>query len=124
VKWLLLIFGAILVVVVLAIGGGLAFLMNVKTDVSKPELAASFQKGMEEDCFRMAKANIRRAGAELDYQQEALVKQVCACDMKAVTKLLAKRGAKTVVELTKAYSESQQELEVAFNTCADAYGLE
>jgi hypothetical protein len=44
--------------------------------------------------------------------------------MKAVTKLLAKKGAKTVVELTKAYNESQQELEVAFNTCADAYGLE
>jgi hypothetical protein len=124
VKWLLLGLGAILMLVVLSIGGGLAFLMNVKTDVSKPELAAAFQKSMEADCFRSAKANIRRAGAELDYQQEALVKQVCACDMKAVTKLLAKKGAKTVVELTKAYSESQQELEVAFNTCADAYGLE
>jgi hypothetical protein len=79
---------------------------------------------MEEDCFRMAKAYIRSAGAELDYQQEAVVKQVCACDMKAVTKLLAKKGAKTVVELTKAYSASQPELEVAFKACADAYGLE
>jgi hypothetical protein len=124
VKWLLLIFGAILVVVVLSVGGGLAWLMNVRTDVSKPELAAMFQKSMEENCFREAKANIRRAGAELDYQQEALVKQVCACDMKAVTKLLAKKGAKTVFELQKAYNDSQQELEVAFNSCADAYGLE
>jgi hypothetical protein len=123
-KWLLLIFGAILTLVVLTFGGGLAYLMNVRTDVSKPELAAAFQKGMEADCFRQAKANIRHAGAALDYQQEALVKQVCACDMKAVTKLLAKKGAKTVFELSKAYNESTQELQVAFNSCADAYGLE
>ena len=123
-KWLLLGFGAIMVLIVLAIGGGLAWLMNVRTDVSKPELASAFQKSMEDTCLRQAKANIRHAGAELDYQQEALMKQVCACDMKAVTKLLAKKGAKTVFELSKAYSESQAELEVAFNSCADAYGLE
>ena len=123
-KWLLLGFGAILVLSVLALGGGLAWLMNVRTDVGKPELAAAFQKGIEADCFRNAKANIRHAGAELDYQQEALVKQVCACDMRAVTKLLAKKGAKTVVELMKAYNDSQPELTMAFNSCADAYGLE
>ena len=120
-KWLLLIVVALVLVVAIALGGGLGFLMNVKTDVNDPNFAAKFQKSMETFCLQAAKAEV---GGNLDYQQEALVKQVCACSMRETTKILAKKGAKTPVELQKAYNASTQEVEAAFQSCAQAYGLQ
>ena len=120
-KWLLLIVVALIMLVAITLGGGLGLIMNVKTDVNDPEFAAKFQKGMETVCLQAAKAEI---GQTLDYQQEALVKQVCGCSMRETTKILAKKGAKTPVELQKAYNDSTKEVEAAFQTCAQSYGLQ
>jgi K+-transporting ATPase A subunit len=124
VKWLLLSFVALILVIMIVLGGGFAWIMNVKTDVNDPQFAEKFQKGLEGLCFQQAKSEVARSGAALDYQQEALVKQVCACDMKAVMNILAKKGAKTPVDLQKAFDESQQETGAAFQSCAQAYGLQ
>jgi len=119
-KWLLVIVFALVLLVGMVLFGGLGFLMNVKTDVNDPNFAAKFQKSMTDLCLQRAKGAL---GPTLDYQQEALVKQVCDCDTKALTKLLAKKGAKTPVEMQKAMNESGPEMDAAFNSCADAYGL-
>src|SRR5687768_2243283 len=120
-KWLLVIIFAVVMLVLLVVGGGFAWLMNLKTDVNDPKFADKFQKGMETVCLQAAKAEI---GQTLDYQQEALVKQVCSCSMRETTKILAKKGAKTPVELQKAYNESTKQVEAAFESCAAAYGLQ
>ena len=120
-KWLLLIVFGVVMLVAIVFAGGFGFLMNVKTDVNDPNFAAKFTKAMTDLCLARAKGEI---GANLDYQQEALVTQVCDCDMKAMTKILAKKGAKTPVEMQKAINDSEQEMDVAFNSCAQAYGLQ
>ena len=107
--------------IMIMFGGGLAWIMNVKTDVNDPKFAQKFQENMSALCLQRAKSEI---GQTLDYQQEALVKQVCDCDMKAVTKILAKKGAKTPVELRKAYNDSEPEINAAFKSCAEAYGIQ
>ena len=120
-KWLLVIVVALVLVVVIALGGGFALLMNVKTDVNDPTFAAKFHQAMSGLCVQRAKSEI---GQDLDYQQEALVKQVCECDMKAMMKIVAKKGAKTPAEMQKAINESGQEMDAAFDSCAAAYGLQ
>ena len=124
VKWLLLIVFALVMMVAIVLGGGFAFVANVKTDVNDPKFAAKFQETMTGLCVQQAKGEIRGAGQNLDYQQEAMVKQVCDCDMKAITKIIAKKGAKTPVEIQAAVNESGHEMNVAFNSCAQAYGLQ
>jgi hypothetical protein len=52
------------------------------------------------------------------------VKQVCECDVKAVMKIVAKKNAKTPVELQKAFNASKTEADAAFESCAQAYGLQ
>ena len=123
-KWMLLSLVALFLLVMIVLGGGFAWLVNFRTDVSDPAVADKFQKSLENMCVRMAQNEIRGGGTALDYQQEALVKQVCACDMKAVTKILAKKGAKTPIELQQAYNDSQPEMSAAFNSCAAAYGIQ
>lgn len=120
-KWLLLSIVALVLLVAIVFGGGLGLLLNVKTDANDPDFAAKFTKTMTDQCLVAAKADI---GGTLDYQQEALVKQVCECDMKAITKMLAKKGAKTPVEIQTAVNESGPEMDAAFDSCAKAYGLE
>jgi hypothetical protein len=110
--------------IMILFGGGVAWLMNVKTDVNDPKFAQKFQENMSGVCVQRAKSEIARSGQALDYQQEALVKQVCDCDMKAVTKILAKKGAKTPVELQSAYKDSEPEINAAFQSCAAAYGVQ
>lgn len=112
------VFGMLIMIV---LGGGFAALMNVKTDVNDPQFAKKFQENMAGLCLQRAKSEI---GQTLDYQQEALVKQVCDCDMKAVTKILAKKGAKTPVELQQAYNDSEPQINAAFKSCAEAYGIQ
>jgi len=124
VKWLLLIVVALVLVVMIALGGGFAFLMNVKTDVNDPKFAAKFQQTMTGLCVQRAKSEMRGAAQNLDYQQEALVKQVCDCDMKAMMKIVAKTGAKSPVDMQKAINDSGPEMNAAFNSCAQAYGLQ
>lgn len=122
-KWFLLIIVGLILLVMIVVGGGVGWIMNLKTDVNDPAFAAKFQESMEGVCVQRAKSTIG-GGAALDYQQEELVKQVCACDVRAVMKIMAKKNAKTPVEIQKAYSESQQEAEAAFTSCAQAYGLQ
>lgn len=123
-KWLLLIVAAFVMVVLLVLGGGFAWLMNVKTDVNDPNFAAKFRETMTGMCLQRAKSEMRGVGQALDYQQEALVKQVCDCDMKAMMKIVAKKNARTPVEMQKAVNDSETEMNAAFESCAQSYGLQ
>lgn len=123
-KWVLVILVGLFMLVLLLLGGGFAWIMNLKTDVSDPKFAEKFQASMETFCLQRAKREVANTGQALDYQQEALVKQVCGCNGKAITKILADKKADTPVEMQKALSESQEEAEAAFQSCAQAYGLQ
>jgi hypothetical protein len=123
-KWFLLIIVGLILLVMIVVGGGVGWILNLKTDVNDPAFAAKFQTSLEGICIQKAKSEVAGSGLTMDYQQEELVKQVCACDVKAVMKILAKKNAKTPIELQKAFNESQEEANAAFTSCAQAYGLQ
>ena len=120
---LLLTFIGLIVVIAIVFVGGMYFIMNKKTDLNDPEVAAKFQTNMEDVCFKEGKTRLEGRGTSLDYQQEALVKQFCACWMKEVTKILAKKGGRTPAEVQKTYFESREEVTAAYDSCGAAYGL-
>jgi hypothetical protein len=60
VKWLLLIAVALILVIAIVLGGGVAFFLNVKTDVNDPKFAEKFQATMSDLCVRRAKSTRKR----------------------------------------------------------------
>jgi hypothetical protein len=123
-KWILLSLVGLVLIFAIVIGGGLGWFLNMKTDVKDPAFAAKFQKNMEGFCVQNAKNIVASSGRPLDYQEEALMKQVCSCHMKETMKILAKKGAKTPAEIQAAYSDSRPLVEAAFESCALSYGLQ
>lgn len=123
-KWFLLAIVGLILLVMIVLGGGFAWIMNQTTDVNDPAFAAKFQTSLEGICVQRAKSEVAGGGLDMDYQQEELVKQVCTCDVKAVMKIVAKKNATTPVEIQKAFNDSQQEADAAFTSCAQAYGMQ
>ena len=97
-----------------------------KVDLTDPKSMKVFKTGFEKDCFAHFGDEITGKGQTPDYQQEALIKQVCAFDANAVLKILQRQKSVKIgvtVEAKRALKSGTPEMKAAFESCALAYGL-
>lgn len=97
-----------------------------KVDLTDPKSMKVFKTGFEKDCFAHFADEITGKEQTPDYQQEALIKQVCACDANAVLKILQRQKSVKIgvtVEAKRALKSGTPEMKAAFESCALAYGL-
>ena len=109
---------------VLALGGGVAWLTTkattAKVDVEDPQAVDKFKATFEANCTRIASNHMGNP----DYQQVALIKQVCACDGKVLVNYMKKKKDMTVLQLQAALLKQDPALEREFTSCAQAYGID
>jgi hypothetical protein len=109
------------------IAGGVAWLMTgAKFDMSNPKEVKIYKTGFERDCFDYLADEMKARGQAVDYQKEALLKQVCTCNANAVLKIY--QNQKSVkfgetVAAKRAMKSGTPEMKAAFQSCAMAYGL-
>jgi hypothetical protein len=97
-----------------------------KVDLTDPKSVKVFKTGFEKDCFGYVADGMKLKGETPDYQEEALIKQVCACDANAVLKILQRQKSVKIgvtVEAKRALKNGTPEMKAAFQSCALAYGL-
>jgi len=123
-KTVLYVVAGLALFLVLAVGGGVAWISNVKLDPKNPNFAQKFRATMETNCVTWIKASMTEKRISMDYQQEALVKQVCACSSKEMMNMLARHKEMTPLELEKAIINNGPEIMTIKRSCAQAYGLQ
>ena len=100
---------------------------GAKVDLADPKSVKVFRSGFERDCFDYVSGEMKQKGETPDYQEEALLKQVCACDANAMLKILQRQKTvklKDTVGAKKALRDGTPEMKAAFQSCAQAYGLQ
>jgi len=102
------------------LGGGITWVATKKVDVSDPNAADKFRTKFESGCNRVATGRVDKN----DYQKIALVKQVCACDAKAMVAYLKRNKDMTVIQLEKRILAGDEAIRREFNACNQAYGIE
>jgi hypothetical protein len=109
---------------ILMLGGGIAWITGAattaKVDVEDPKAVDKFKATFESNCTRIASNHMGNP----DYQQVALIKQVCACDGKALVNYMKKKKDMTVLEVQAALLKQDPALVREFNSCAQAYGID
>jgi len=103
------------------LGGGISWVATKKVDVSDPDAADTFRTKFEANCNKLA---TRSLNAQNDYQEIALVKQVCACDAKALIAYLRRNTDMTVLELQKRLLSRDEAIVREFDSCNKAYGID
>jgi hypothetical protein len=120
---LLFIIAGLALLIVLLLGGGIAWVTNTvtttKVDVQDQKAVETFRSVFEKTCTKAATQQLNNP----DYQEVALVKQVCACNGKAALAYMKKNKGKTVIEVQAAVLRQDPVLVREFDACAAAYGL-
>lgn len=118
--------GGIALLIVLVIGGGIGWFTNkvnqvatTKVDVGNQDSIDTFKAKFESGCTTFATKGIDAS----DYQQIALIKQVCACDGKALVAIMKRHQDMTVLQLGKMVLDRSPEVTREFDSCAQAYGI-
>src|SRR3954471_19896936 len=70
-----------------------------KVDVDNPAALEKYKSRFEARCFEYVSNGMKKAGEAADYQQEALIKQICTCDAKAMVGILRRDKGHTVKQL-------------------------
>jgi hypothetical protein len=122
-KTVLFVFAGLTLLIVLAIGGGVAWISNVKLDPKDPQFAQKFRATMETNCGNWIKVAMAQQHTTPDYQQEALIKQVCACSSREMMNMLARNKEMTPLQLEKAIVNNGPQIMAIKHSCAQAYGL-
>jgi len=103
------------------LGGGISWVANKKVDaVDNPQVAEAFRTNFQATCGNLATKRVDQS----DYQTIALVKQVCACDANALLAIMRRNKDMTVLELQKRLLSSDEEINRAFESCNQAYGID
>jgi hypothetical protein len=112
--------------IVLLIGGGVAWLSNkvnqvatTKVDVSNQDTVDTFKTKFVADCTSFAAKTMNNP----DYQRVALVKQVCTCDANALIAYMKRKKDMTVLKLASEVLVRSPEVRREFDNCAQAYGI-
>jgi len=122
-KTVLFVAAGLALVIVLALGGGVAWIANVKLDPKDPNFAQKFRGTMETNCGTWIKTAMASKGLSPDYQQEALIKQVCGCTAKEMMNMLARNKELTPLQLEKEIVNNGPRILAIKRSCAQAYGL-
>lgn len=102
------------------IGGGIHWVATKKVDMEDPKAADTFRTTFETNCSQRATRGIDKQ----DYQAIALVKQVCACDAKALIAYMRRNKDMTVLELEKRLLSRDAAIVREFDSCNKAYGID
>ncbi len=103
------------------LGGGINWVATKKVDVSDPDAADTFRAKFEANCNNLA---TRSLNAQNDYQEIALIKQVCTCDAKALIAYMRRNTDMTVLELQKRLLGRDEAIAREFDSCNKAYGID
>ena len=113
--------------ITLVIGAVLKLLTApAKVDVNDPAALAKYKTRFEQRCFDYVANGMKKAGEAADYQEEALIKQICACDAKEMVSILRRdktRSVTTQLDAKTALAGGTPEMRTAFRSCAAAYGV-
>ena len=103
------------------IGGGISFVANKKVEaVNDPKVADAFRTKFQTTCSDLATRGIDKQ----NYQEIALVKQVCACDANALLAIMKRNKDMTILQLQKRLLSRDEEINRAFDSCNQAYGID
>jgi hypothetical protein len=102
------------------LGGGITWVATKKVDVSDPNAASAFASKFEAGCTKLATGRIDKN----DYQKITLVKQVCACDGKALVAYMRRNKDMTVLQLERKIRAGDEAIRREFSNCNKAYGIE
>jgi hypothetical protein len=113
--------------ITLVIGAVLKLLTaSPKVDVNDPAALAKYKTRFEQRCFDYVANGMKKAAEAADYQQEALIKQICGCDANAMVGILRRdksRAAVNSLDAKTALAGGTPEMRAAFKSCAAAYGV-
>jgi hypothetical protein len=122
-KTILYVVAGLAIVIVVLVGGSIAWVATKKMDVNSPAFAAKFGEKLQKDCTDWAMNRISYEDQTADYQRVALIKQVCACNAKELMRILKRNEGMTAIEMGKAIEAHAQEMNAAFKSCSLAYGV-
>jgi len=122
-KTILYVVAGLALIVVVLVGGSVAWVATKKMDVNSPAFAAKFGERLQKDCTDWAMNRVSYEDKTADYQRVALIKQVCACNAKELMRILKRNEGMTAIEMGKAIEAHAPELNAAFKSCSLAYGV-
>jgi hypothetical protein len=102
------------------LGGGISWVATKKVDVEDPKTADTFKTTFEANCSSRATKGIDQQ----DYQKIALIKQVCACDARALIAYMRRNKDMTVLELEKRLLTREAQIVREFESCNQAFGVD
>lgn len=122
-KTIFAVIGGALVIIVVLVGGSILWLSKQKMDSNSPSFTAKFGAKLEKDCNDWALKRVTDERQTGDYQRIALIKQVCACNAKELMRILKRNDGMTAIEMGKAIEAQAPEMNAAFRSCSQAYGV-
>jgi hypothetical protein len=122
---LLYIIAGLALLIVVLIAGGIGWFTNTVHTVATTKVGSADPKALdtvrttfETNCSKRATEGVT------DYQQVALIKQVCTCDARALVNYVKKKKDASVLELEIKVLKQDPELSREFDSCARAYGID
>ena len=122
-KTILCLVAGLAIIIVLLVGGSVAWIANKEVDVNSPAFAAKFGEKLQKDCTDWGINQVAYEDQTADYQRVALIKQVCACNAKEFMRILKRNEGMTAIEMGKAIEAHAPEMNAAFKSCSQAYGV-
>ena len=121
-KWVAIIIGGLVLVVVLVSGIGFYFMNQRGVDLSDPNVASNFKDGFYKSCVTSAQKALEQKGIAANDQQTRTLQNICSCASDQTLQILSERKGMSLVEMTKAMI-SDPEVKSAMQTCAAQNGV-
>jgi len=113
---------ALIVLVVIVVGGGAYWLANIEVDFKDPQMVGKFTETYSKNCVATYQKQLTKAGTPPSEEQLVSAEAACKCARDPVIAALAKRPVMTVTQLASTMSTDPEILGIT-KSCAEAAGI-
>jgi hypothetical protein len=112
----------LIVVAIVAIGGGAYYLANMEFDFKDQEKVAKFNETYVENCVGRYKQQLTKAGMPPTDEQLVAANAACKCARDPIVAAFAKRPVMTIAQIAEAI-DKDPEITAITKSCAEAAGI-
>jgi hypothetical protein len=113
----------LIVLAVVAVGGGAYWLANMEVDFKSPQMVAKFKDTYTSNCVTNYKQRLEKIKISPSVENETAAESACTCARDPIVESLAKHPKMTISDLATLMATDPEILGIT-KTCSDKFGIE